>query len=153
MAENKIDKSAEARAASSRDATSDSVVELLTSILTEVRQQVQSETPKPLEGDALDAVARFREIVAALALQAKPTLVLTADPPQGDSVTLRWTSTDAQSVSLEKEVGGKKTPLGELTPAAGGSKQFLGNGVTTFTATAVGPCARAVESVVVELSN
>lgn len=153
MAEKKIDKSAEARAGSSRDATSDSVVELLTSILTEVQQQVQSETPTPLEGDALDAVARFREIVAALALQAQPTLDLTADPPQGDSVTLRWTSTGAQTVLLKQEVDGKPTPLGELTPAAGGSKQFFGNGVTTFTATAVGPCASAVDSVVVTLSN
>jgi hypothetical protein len=153
MAENKIDKSAEARAASSRDATSDSVVKLLTSILTEVREQVQGETPKPLEGDALDAVARFREIVAALALQAKPTLVLTADPPQGDSVTLRWTSTGAQSVSLVQEAGGEEKPRVELTPAAGGSKQFFGNGVTTFTATAVGRCASAVDSVVVALSN
>jgi hypothetical protein len=148
MAENKIDKSAEAR-----HATSDSVVELLTSILTEVQQQVQGETPTPLEGDALAAVTLFREIVAALALQAKPTLVLTADPPQGDSVTLRWTSTDAQSVSLVKAVGGKTTRLGELTPAAGGSKQFFGNGVTTFTATAVGPCASAVDFVDVTLSN
>jgi hypothetical protein len=153
MAENNIDKSAEARAASSRDATSDSVAELLTSILTEVQQQVHSATPKPLEGDALAAVTRFREIVAALALQARPTLDLIADPPQGDSVTLRWTSTAAQTILLEKEVGGTTTPLGELTPAASGSKQFFGNGVTTFTATAVGPCASAAASVVVTLSN
>jgi hypothetical protein len=152
MAEKKIDKSAEARAASSRDATSDSVVELLTSILTEVQQQVESKTPKPLEGDALAAVARFREIVAALALQARPTLDLTADPPDGDSVTLRWTSTDAQTVLLKREVGGQETNLGELTPAAGGSKTFFGDGVTTFTATAFGPCASAVDSVVVTLS-
>jgi hypothetical protein len=153
MAENKIDKSAEGRAASSRDATSDSVVELLTSILTEVQQQVQSETPKPLEGDALFAVTRFREIVAVLALQARPTLDLSADPPQGDSVTLRWTSTDAQSVSLVQEAGGEEKPRVELTPAAGGSKTFFGNGVTTFTATAVGPCASTAASVVVTLSN
>jgi hypothetical protein len=152
MAQKKIDTTAEDRAAGNRDATSDSVAALLTSILTEVQQQVHSAAPKPLEADALAAVALFREIVAALALQAKPTLVLTADPPQGDSVTLRWTSTDAQSVSLEKKVGGKTTPLGELTPAAGGSKEFFGNGVTTFTATAVGRCA-TVESVDVTLSN
>ena len=39
------------------------VVDLLTSILSEVQKQVLSKTPKPLEGEALRAVEQFREIV------------------------------------------------------------------------------------------
>lgn len=43
------------------------VVELLTSILDQVkRQQVQTQVTAPLEGDALRAVEIFREIDAAL---------------------------------------------------------------------------------------
>jgi hypothetical protein len=112
------------------------VVDLLASILSEVQNQVLSKTPKPLEGAALRAVEQFREISAALALQRRPTITLLNDSPQGGTVTLRWSSTDAQTVSIDQEVGGVTTSLGELTPPAGGSKQFSGAGTTKFTATA-----------------
>ena len=112
------------------------VVDLLASILSEVQNQVLSKTPKPLEGAALRAVELFREISAALALRPRPTITLTNDAPQGGTVTLRWSSTGAQTVSIDQEVGGVTTSLGELTPAAGGSKQFSGAGTTKFTATA-----------------
>jgi len=128
------------------------VVDLLASILSEVQNQVLSKTPKPLEGAALRAVEQFREISAALALQRRPTITLTADPPQGGTVTLRWASTDALTVSIDQTVGNVTTPLGEVTPPASGSKQFSGNGPTTFTATANGACASVTASVTVILS-
>jgi hypothetical protein len=128
------------------------VVDLLTSILGEVQKQVQSNTPKPLEGEALRAVELFKEISTALTLHPRPTLTLTNDPPNGGTVILRWTSTDAQTVTIEKEVGGVKTSLGELTPASGGFKAFSGDGETKFTATAKGPCASATAFVTVTLS-
>src|SRR5262245_359527 len=111
MAEKKVD----SRQTGSRDSTTDSVVELLTSILTKVQGQVQSNTPKALEGEALKAVELFREIDSALELHPRPTLDLTADPPQGGTVTLRWSSTNAETVSIEQEVGGVRTDLGQLT--------------------------------------
>jgi len=129
------------------------VIDLLTSILNEFQKQVQGKTPKPLDGEALRAVEQFREIGAALALQPRPTITLTADAPQGGTVTLRWSSTNAQTVTIDQEVGGVTTPLGELTPAAGGFKAFSGNGTTKFTATAKGPCASATSSVTVVLSS
>ena len=117
------------------------VVDLLTKILDEFREQVQSKTPKPLEGEAVRAVELFKEISTTLALQLRrPFIDLTNDPVQGGNVTLRWSSTGAQTVSIDQEVevGGVivTTPLGELTPAAGGAKLFSGDGKTKFTATA-----------------
>jgi hypothetical protein len=125
------------------------VVDLLASILDEVKNQVQSKIPPPLKGAALQAVEQFREISAALALQRRPTITLTNDPPQGGTVTLRWSSTDAQTVSIDQEVGGVPTSLGELTPPAGGSKAFSGNGTTKFTATAKGACSRTASVTVI----
>jgi hypothetical protein len=102
------------------------VVKLLASILNEVQRQVQSKTPKPLEGVALQAVEQFREIVAALALQPRPTITLIAVPDKfefgGGTTRLTWSSTDAQTVSLDKKEFDKETvKVQELTPAAGGS--------------------------------
>lgn len=128
------------------------IVDLLTSILDEVQKQIRSKTPKALEGEAVRAVELFQEISTALALQPRPTISLTNDPPTGGSVTLRWSSTNAQTVLIDQEVGGVTTPLGELTPAAGGFKTFSGNGSTKFTATAKGPCDSATASVTVVLS-
>ena len=85
------------------------VVDLLTSILSEVQKQVQSKTPQPLEGQAVEAVEQFRQIGAALALQPLPTITLTADPAQfginGGTTKLTWSSTDAQKVSIDQQLG------------------------------------------------
>jgi hypothetical protein len=136
-----------------QDTETKPVVDLLTSILGEVQKQVQSKTPKPLEGEAVRAVELFQEISTALRLHPRPIISLTNAPPQGGTVTLTWSSTNAQTVSIEQEVGGVTTLLGELTPASGGSKAFSGNGITKFTATAKGPCASATAFVTVTLSS
>lgn len=116
------------------------VVDLLTSILNEVQKQVQSKTPKPLEGTALRAVDQFREIGAALALQPRPTITLKAEPTgfgvSGGTAKLIWSSTEAQTVSIDQNVG-------EVTPAAGGLIEVSVLATTTFTATAKGLCASA----------
>ena len=115
------------------------VIDLLTGILSEVQRQVQSKQPKPLEGLALQAVDLFREIVVALALQPPPTptITLTASPAQlagtDKKTTLTWSSTNAQRVSIDPGVG-------EVTPAAGGSKEVPVPTTTTFKATATGLC-------------
>jgi hypothetical protein len=87
---------------SSQDPQTKPVVDLLTSILDEFRKQVQSKTPEPLEGKALEAVNLFREIGAALALL--PTITLKAEPIAIEdigTVRLTWSSTDAQTISIE----------------------------------------------------
>src|SRR5262245_483274 len=86
------------------------VVDLLTSILTQAQArtqaqtQIRSGTPTPLGDDAAAAVELFREIGATLALL--PTIRLTVEPTQlnqpGD-VTLRWSSSEARTVSIEAE--------------------------------------------------
>jgi hypothetical protein len=129
-------------AESSAEPPTQPVVDLLTSILSDVQTQVRRKTPKPLEGDAVEAVDLFREIGATLALQPiiRPTITLTAREPTlvvPGNVTLTWSSTRAETVSIDNGVG-------EVTPPAGGSKDVLVSalGKTIFTATAVGkgPC-------------
>jgi hypothetical protein len=134
------------------DPATQQVVALLTSILTEVRTQVRSSTPKPpdlaagprtLEGDAVTAVELFREIGATLALL--PSITLTAKPTELDGpglVKLTWSSTEAQTVSIDPDVG-------EVSPPAGGSIVVSISRPTTFTATATarGPCGGATTSV------
>jgi hypothetical protein len=132
------------RDATGRDASTQPVVDLLTNILKEVQKQVQSKTPKPLEGPALQAVNQFREIVAALALQPppNPTIALTASPDfvhPGEKTTLTWSSTNAQKVSIDQGVG-------DVTPAEGGSQEVTLLQTTTFTATAAGPCGTSAKS-------
>ena len=122
------------------------VVELLTSILREVQEQVQSKTPKPLEGEALRAVEQFREISAGLALQPPPTITLTAVPNRfginGGTTKLTWSSTEARKVSIDQKVGERK-------PAAGGSVEVNVLATTIFTATAQGACGSATASATV----
>jgi hypothetical protein len=133
----------------STDPATQQVVDLLTSILTEARTQIRGSTPKPLEGKAADAVALFREIGATLALL--PTISLTADPTRLDQkgpVTLTWSSTEAQTVSIEAEdPSGNPLPSpGEVSPVEGGSYTVQNVSETTiFTATATskGPCREA----------
>ena len=48
------------------------------------RKSRSSTAESTLEGKALEAVERFREIVAALALPPNPTITLTADPTELD---------------------------------------------------------------------
>jgi hypothetical protein len=131
---------------------------LLTSILGDVQKQVQSEAPK-LEGKAVEAVELFREIGAALELQRRPTITLTATPTPnplpvgGGTVKLEWSSTEAQTVSIDQKekVGGVTKSLGEdLTPVG-----FIGNisvlTTTIFTATAKGLCSSQPGTVTVEV--
>jgi hypothetical protein len=118
--------------------STESVVKLLASILTEVQKQVLRKTPKPLEGAALEAVERFRDISAAIALQQRPTFTtLRADPPTlpsgGGKVSLIWSSTNAQTVSINQNVG-------KVEPAASGSIEVSVATTTEFTATAKGAC-------------
>lgn len=143
------------------------VVDLLTAILEEFRQQVQSKTPKPLEGAALQAVERFKEIGATLALL--PTITLTAVPDRFDTALinvpaptfktkLTWSSTEAQTVSIvgvEERVGGAVLDIGEVKPAAGGSIEVDIFTTTRFTATATakGPCNSATAEVLVTVGG
>jgi hypothetical protein len=125
------------------DPATQQVVTLLASILTEVQTQVRSQTPKPLGDAAATAVELFRQIGATLALL--PSITLTADPTKLDSpgpVTLTWSSTEAQTVSIDPDIG-------EVSPPAGGSITVSISRPTTFTATATarGPCGGATTSV------
>jgi hypothetical protein len=139
--------------------STESVVKLLASILTEVQNQVQRKTPKPLEGAALQAVEQFREISAALALQPAPTITLTASPNSfgiGGGVTrLTWKSTNAQKVSIVGlEAGtGAERDLGEVKPAAGGFIEISVGVTTTFRATAKGACSSATAEAPVTVTN
>jgi hypothetical protein len=143
------------------------VADLLLAILSDVRQQMPSTAAagapaaatKPLESKALEAVNQFREIVAALALQSPPNaeVSLTAVPDfvhPGEKTTIRWSSTNAQRVSLTARERGASIDkdLGELTPPAGGSKEVTLSITTTFIATAVtGLCKQSVSSPPVEV--
>lgn len=146
MAATKKDAASEdtATASARLDTDTKPVVDLLASILSQVQTQVQSRQPKQLEGKALEAVDRFREIVAALTLQPNPTIKLTAVPTEfdfeGGEVTLTWLSTGAQRVSIDPDVG---PPVGEVEPAAGGSIVVRVLQTTTFTSTGTGPCSSA----------
>jgi hypothetical protein len=124
------------------ESSTESVVKLLTSILSEVQKQVQRDTPKALEGVALQAVEQFKEIEAALALRPAPTITLNAEqnpnplPFGGGKARLIWTSTNAQTVSIDQNVG-------EVEPTAGGSIEVFVEATKTFRATAKGPCSSA----------
>jgi hypothetical protein len=134
------------------DPTTKPVVDLLTSILTDVQTKVGRQTPKLGEG-AVAAVEEFREIGAILALL--PTISLTANPTKLDQtgdVTLTWSSTEARTVSIEAEDPGG-FPLPQLSPGEvppdevkGGStvvRNVPGTTIFTATATAKGPCGSA----------
>lgn len=131
--------------------STESVVNLLASILDEVQKQVLRKTPKELEGLALQAVEQFKEIEAALALRPLPTISLRAEqnpnplPFGGGKAKLIWTSTNAQTVSIDQNVG-------EVEPTAGGFIDIFVEVTTTFRATAKGPCgsATAEATVIVE---
>lgn len=128
------------------------VVELLTSILNEVQKQVLRKTPKRLEGKALEALDQFREIVAALALQPLPTISLKAEPSRfgvnGGAVKLTWSSTNAQTVSIDPNIG--EVPTQKV---AGGSSEVFVAATTVFTATAKGPCGSATATATVTVAG
>ena len=138
------------RQAGRTDPATQPVVDLLASILNEVQTRVQvtpaAAAPDPLTGEALRAVTLFKEIEAAIALTARPTIALAADPPSipnagGGSVRLIWVSTGAQTVSIVGvDENGVTVPVGEVTPAAGGSINVTVTASTIFTATASGRC-------------
>jgi hypothetical protein len=128
-------------ASASRDPDSKLCVDLLANILGQVQKQVQSTTPKPLEPKALEAVDLFRKIAAALALQLCPAITLLgAYPPKadkGDPVKLKWTSTDAQTVSI---VSTRGQHIGPVPAAQGEIIVTLTDVPESFKATATGPC-------------
>jgi hypothetical protein len=132
--------------ARAQDPSTQTVVDLLTSILNEVQKQVQSKAPPPLADGTQIALDQFREIGAALALQPLPTITLTADPTQfgvnGGTTRLTWASSNAQRISIEPGVG-------DVTPVAGGFIEVTVSATTTFTATAQGACGSATASVTV----
>ena len=138
----------EARSAGLADPATQPVIDLLASILNEVQSRVQvnaATTPDPLVSEAARAVSLFREIEAAIALAARPTVTLTADPASlsdgGGSVKLTWASTGAQTVSIVGvDANGVTVPVGEVAPAAGGSVNVTITTTTRFTATATGRC-------------
>jgi hypothetical protein len=138
----------EARQASVGDPATQPVVDLLASILNEVqnRVQVNAATPAdPLTGEAARAATLFREIEAAIALIARPTVTLAADPATlpdgGGSVRLTWASTGAQTVSIVGvDANGATVPVGDAAPASGGSVNVNITTTTRFTATASGRC-------------
>lgn|SRR5262249_14276382 len=131
-----------------QDPGTQAVVDLLTSILHEVQQQVQSRTPPPLSTDAQAAVDLFRELGAALALQPLPTITLTAQPNQfgvnGGTTRLTWVATNAQKISIDPGVG-------DVTTVEGSHIDVPVVATTTFTATATGPCGNATASAIVNV--
>jgi hypothetical protein len=135
------------------------VVDLLTSILNDVQNRAQSQTPKPLEGDVLRAVERFREIGASLELKPRPTITLTATPTpnplpvQGGTVKLEWSSTEAQTVSIDQKetVGGVPKSLGEDLRPVGSIDNISVSTTTIFTATAKGLCSSQPDTETVEV--
>jgi hypothetical protein len=140
-----IEKNVQPRQPSGESPTTQPVIDLLTSILNEVRSQVLLKTPTltptPLTGDALTALNLFTEIGAALGLQPLPTIKLTATPDtfpaSGGKATLTWTLTAAQTVSIDNGVG-------DVTPVAGDTGIIVSvPSTTTYTATATGPCGSA----------
>ncbi|MGB8981343.1 MAG: hypothetical protein WCC12_05675, partial [Anaerolineales bacterium] len=66
--------------ASSQVASTQPIVDLLTTILDEFRKQVQGRTPPPLEDAALTAVNAFKEISDALDVKAAPKARPAAKP-------------------------------------------------------------------------
>jgi hypothetical protein len=154
-----VDKKVEPRQIGLADPATQPVVDLLASILNEVQGRVQvnaAATSTALGGDAGRAVDVFREIDAAIALAAAPTVTLKADPPStttsGMSVTLTWTSTGADTIEIVGvDENNVTTVVPGVTPVAGGSVSNVTVAVTTvFTATATGRCkATAVATVVV----
>jgi hypothetical protein len=156
------------------DPATQQVVALLTSILTEVRTQVRSSTPKPpdlaagprtLEGAAATAVALFREIGSTLALL--PSITLTAEPARFTvsdnsrppfTSKLTWFSTEARTVSIERVLNDNSTELIMTeTPDASGSIPVHVSQTTTFRALAKarGPCdgAQTEAQIVVDDGN
>ena len=139
----------EARQTGPADPATQPVIDLLASILSDVQNRVQvnaTTTPDPLVGEALRAVNLFKEIEAAIALVARPTITtLSADPASlpdgGGLVKVKWASNGAQTVSIVGvDVNGVTVPVGDVTPAAGGSVNVNITTTTRFTATAAGRC-------------
>jgi hypothetical protein len=139
---------------SGTDPATQQVVTLLTSILSEVQTQVRSKTPKPLGDSAAAAVGLFREIGATLAvfpsitLTATPARFTVSDTSQPPFTTkLTWSSTEAQTVSIErKNADGSTATIGIVTPTEGGSRvvnDVAQSATFTATATAKGPCGSA----------
>jgi hypothetical protein len=146
-------------AAASQDTDTKRLAGFLTSILTQVQSQVEG-TPSfpPLVGKALEAVDLFGKILAALALQlCQTTITLTADPDSaeiGDLVTLTWTATDAQTVTIHsdqatpRDIGPVRADAGKIRVTITGPKD------ETFFATATGPCCtRDSNKVKVKISS
>jgi hypothetical protein len=139
-----VDKKFEPRQTGIADPATQSVVDLLASILNDVQGRVQvtaATTSDPLVGEAARAVNRFREIEAAIALAAAPSLTFVADPPSSTTgsmnVTLKWTSTGADTVEIVGvDANGVTKKLDNVTPAAGGSVTVTVAVTTVFTATA-----------------
>ncbi len=63
---------------SAQDPSTKPVIDLLTAILEEFKQQVQSRTAPPLEGKALIAANAFKEISVALDVKAVGSTLSTA---------------------------------------------------------------------------
>ena len=122
------------------------VIDLLASILSEVRNRVQvtPAAPDPLVGEAQRAASLFKEIEAAIQLTARPTVTLIANPStrSGEGlVNLVWTSTSAQTVSIVGvTTDGQTVPVGVVAPASGGTVGVNVSTTTRFTVTASGRC-------------
>ena len=143
-----VDKKFEPRQAGLADPAAQPVIDLLTSILNDVQSRVQvsaATDPVVLGGEAGRAVALFKEIESAIALAARPTVTLVADPPSstggGMQHKLTWASTGADTVSIVGvDANGVSTTVPGVTPAAGGSVNVTVLTTTVFTATATGRC-------------
>jgi hypothetical protein len=139
-----VDKKFEPRQAGLVDPAAQPVVDLLTSILNDVQNRVQvSAATDPIElvGEAARAVALFKEIEAAIALAAAPTVKLVATPPTSTSGgmqhTLTWTTTGADTISIVGvDANGVSTTVPGVTPVATGSVNVTVLTTTVFTATA-----------------
>lgn len=141
-----IEKNVQPGQPSSQSSTTQQVVDLLTSILNEVRQEVRRATPPPLTQEAQEAVDQFKEINAALLLLHQfPTVSLKADRttlPAGESTNLTWKSTNAHAVSID--------PIGvKVTPVASGVISVPVSTTTKFIATAKGLSGSAKSNEVV----
>lgn len=78
-----------------------------------------------------------------------PACTLTADDTslsKGDSTKLNWTSTHADTVTIDQSIG-------SVTPVAGGSTTVSPSSDTTYTATATGPYGTKTCSVTITVST
>jgi len=105
------------------------IVNILKAIFEQVKQQVESDTPKPLDGEGLKAVQSYRALVAAQQLKYPP------DPPSDleaegispSEIRLTWVedTTNADRFLIERCQGQGCLNFAKVAEVAGLSRTFV----------------------------